>query len=183
MADDAQAQNTQDEGAEPKQGKMMSAALLLLGLGIGGAGGLVVVGPLVAGPSGSESHAVEAEDDGHGESSGGHGSGSDISDDGVDPLLHTLTNVIVNPAASGGSRFLLLDVAFRLSTEEAVTELSGRDPEVRDALIHMLGVRTVTELADISARDAMKREMQALVSSILATGRVTAVFFPRYVIQ
>ena len=97
--------------------------------------------------------------------------------------MHTLTNVIVNPAGSGGSRFLLLDVALRLSTDAAVLELTGRDAEVRDAIVHLLGAKSVTELAEISGRDVIKNEMQGLISSILTSGTVNAIFFPRYVIQ
>lgn len=203
MADEVEAPELTEEGAEDtpqKGGKMASILLLVVGLGLGSGAGLLFVGPLVAGgpadssettseddghgaPAEDDGHGAPAEDDGHGApADDGHGA-ADISDDGVDPLIHSLPNVIVNPSGSGGNRILLLDVAFRLDSEAAVTELTGRDAEVRDALIHLLGVMTVSELADISGRDAIKDQMKDLVSSILDGGHVTAIFFPRYVIQ
>ena len=200
MADEVEAPEVTEAGAEEqpqKGGKMTSILLLVVGLGLGSGAGLFFVGPLVAGgpaettdePSASEQgaedggHDAPTEDDGHGApADDGHGA-ADIGDDGVDPLIHAIPNVIVNPSGSNGNRILLLDVAFRLNSESAVNELTGRDAEVRDALIHMLGVMTVGELADISARDAIKAEMKDMVSSILSGGHVTAIFFPRYVIQ
>ena len=190
MADQVEAsEQVQDGEEEPRKGgKLASLLLLVVGLAAGSGAGLFFVGPLVAG-DGAES-TEEVADDGHGApADDGHGApeddghGGDISEDGVDPLIHTLTNVIVNPAGSGGSRFLLLDVALRLSNEAAVTELAGRDPQVRDAIVHLLGAKTITELAEISGRDLIKSEMQELISGILGSGRVTAIFFPRYVIQ
>ena len=188
MADDLDTTNAADAGDEeqPKKGgRMRSILLLLVGLGMGSAAGLMFVGPLVAGGS-----SAGSSDDGHAEDSGGHGAPADDGhgssaavEDGVDPLLHMIPNIIVNPSGSGGNRLLLLDVALRLDVEHAVVELTGRDAEVRDAVIHLLGAKSVSELAEISTRDALKTEMMEVVSELLSTGHVTAIFFPRYVIQ
>lgn len=191
MADEVTGQDISDEGEDDqpqKGGKMMPLLLMLVGIAAGSGAGLFVVGPLVAGGSAdhTEAAADEADDgtDAHGApADDGHGGSAEISEDGVDPLLHMIANVIVNPAGSGGSRFLLLDVAVRLSNEAAVIELNGRDAEVRDAMIQVLGVMSVSELAEISGRDSIKEEIRTMVSSLLTSGSVTAVFLPRYVIQ
>ena len=194
MAEEVEAPTGAEDGAEgeevqPKKGgKMMSIVLLLVGVAAGSGAGLFLVGPLVAGgpADASEAASEDAADagDGHGApADDGHGAPAEISEDGVDPLLHTIPNVIVNPAGSGGNRFLLLDVALRLSNQEAVVELAGRDAEVRDAMIQLLGVMTVNELAEISTRDGIKADMSLMVSSLLIAGSVSAIFFPRYVIQ
>lgn len=190
MAEDQTTPESPEDGTEdesPKKGgRLKSIVLILLGLGLGTGGGMFFVGPRFFG--GPTEASAEAVDD------GGHGEEEDAGDDdygapagegeeeGVG-TMHTIANLIVNPAGSQGSRFLLVDLAVSLSSEDAVLELESLDAAARDELLLLLGSQTVQELSDISNREGIKEQITTIVTDLLSSGQVLDVFFPRFVIQ
>lgn len=194
MAEETEAPETQDEGIEeeaPKGGRLKSILMILVGLGIGTGAGLFFVGPqFFGGPSEAsaeatqegeeaEAGAEEAGDDAYGESGDSDSEGGDEASGSI----HTIANLVVNPAGSNGNRFLLVDLALGLSSPDAITELETRDAELRDELLHLFGSKTVAALADVTLRDPLKEEIQTLIDRLLGSGSVEDVFFPRFVIQ
>ncbi|RMH19038.1 MAG: hypothetical protein D6701_05475, partial [Gemmatimonadetes bacterium] len=113
------------EGQEKKKGGMMVLLIAgLVGVGGGSALGAMVLGPMVgarmadAAPSVDGSHA-EPAGGGHGEDDG-HGGGGDHGEGGGGEAagsLHVVDNLVVNPAGSNGTRFLLATI---------VADLGGR---------------------------------------------------------
>ena len=65
----------------------------------------------------------------------------------------------------------------------AATEMKTRDAQVRDALLTVLGHKTVEDLTNIVARDTLKVELKAAVSELFPEGTVTAIYLPQFVIQ
>ena len=182
--------NTTEE-QPPKAGgkKVIVAAMLVLGTLVGGGAGAFFAGPLLAakvlGPSPKAAAAEGAkaagdsthtEEEGHGEEKedGGHGGPA---------VTYLLENLVLNPAQSGGTRFLMLSVSFSVKDESVVEQMKGRDAEVRDAVLTTLGRKTVEQLADISMRDTMKAELKASVSGLFGKGAVEGIFLPQFVIQ
>lgn len=169
----------QPEEEAPKKGKAVPLLLMVVGLAAGGAAGVLFVGPALAAPGGEEAAQMEEgapSEGGHGEEGeGGEGEGAPAE-------LYPLTNVIVNPAGSP-SRFLLVDLALKLSTPEAAAELAAREAEARDALLQIFGRRTVDELSDIALRETLKGEAAQTLSALLESGDVVSLFMPRFVIQ
>ena len=96
---------------------------------------------------------------------------------------HTIDNLVVNPAGTGGTRFLVVSIALALRDAEAAGSLKARDAELRDAVIGVLGRKSVTELADPDARPALRRQVATVADSLLGRPAVDAVYFPNYVIQ
>lgn len=179
------AEETETEVA-PKRGgkKMILAVVLVVGALVGGGAGAFFAGPLLAdmilGPtdaSAAETHADstaaehEEEDGGHG---GGHSAGA---------ANYLVENLVLNPAQSNGTRFLMASVSLDLATVEAAAEAEARDAQVRDALLTVLGHKTVDELTNIAARDSLKVELQAAVAELFPEGTVTAIYLPQFVIQ
>ncbi len=191
MADEQEVPESDEatEEAPKKGGRLKSIIMIVVGLGLGTGAGMFFVGPrFFGGPA--EASAESTEDgSGHGEGEApaddGHGAPADDGggEPAADATIHTVANLIVNPAGSNGNRFLLVDLAVELSNEEAVTELEARDAEVRDLLLLLLGAKTVQELADVSQRAPLKIEMQKLISELLDSGSARDIFFPRFVIQ
>ena len=173
----------EEEGAEeaPKKGKLVPILLLLVGMAGGAAGGLFVVGPALASDGGETTAqgegGEEASDDGSGEEGGEGEGGEDES------ILYNLPNVIVNPAGTGGSRFLVVDLSLKMNSSDAALEVEEREMEVRDVLIQLFGQLTVDQLADISAREGLKDQVALSLNELLARGRVLSLFMPRFVIQ
>ena len=93
----------------------------------------------------------------------------------------TLPGVIVNPAGSGGRRYLMVDLALE-ADEETVEEVGTREVVIRDVVVRVLGGKTVEELAAIGDREVIKDTLRASVNAVLE-GEVDRLYFTQYVIQ
>lgn len=163
----------QTEETAKKGGFVPLIAALVLSLGGGGAIGLTAVGPKVGEKLAARATAEPNVGAAHG---GGHG-------DGESAPLHVVDNLVVNPAGSGGSRFLLTSIALETVSPAAAESLMERDLEIRDAFLMVLGAKTVEQLSDISLRPVLSRELLASVQELVGTGIVTRILIPQFVIQ
>jgi flagellar FliL protein len=98
-------------------------------------------------------------------------------------VVHPIENLVLNPAESGGTRFLMVTATFELKDSEADRIMKEHEAEVRDNILALLGRKSVTELTDITLRDGIKREVLAAVAPLFPKGAVRKVFFPQFVIQ
>jgi len=97
--------------------------------------------------------------------------------------VYRVENLVLNPANSGGTRFLVATLALQVADSTASAGLAERDAEVRDAVLRVLGAKTVTELADMASRPALKQELVGAVDSVFGGATVSAVYLPQFVIQ
>lgn len=148
------------------------------GLLLGVLGGIFVIAPRLSHSSGARGGPVAAETVAAGQSQREH-----VVADGKPRPIYTIDNLVLNPAQSGGTRFLMLAVAFELSGADREAAMKARESEVRDTVLRILGEKTVAQLSEVSQRDTLKAQLQAAVGSKLGAGSVTQVFFPQFVIQ
>lgn len=181
--DDRDGAAQDDAGAPAARTKpMLLAALVAGGLAIGGVAGWLAVAPRVLGtsaqaqPGASASAAGAAAAD---EAGGRRRSG----DAGAAVSLHQLDNIVINPAETQGTRFLVTTIALETDGASAVQELTLRDVRVRDVLLRVLGARTIPELSDLAGREALKQEIADALNALLTSGRIRDVYFPQFVIQ
>jgi flagellar protein FliL len=180
MATEANQDAPNENGAEgatpPAGGKRMLLIMFGIGLIAGGASGALVGGPKLAKRRASAvAETVAAEGGEHGKGKGDKGAGGEIV---------TIDNLVLNPAGSGGLRFLMLSAAFELNHEKAAEAMRSRDAEVRDALLKVLGSRTVEQLVDLNGRQSIKDELTTVVDSVLHDpNAVRRLYFPQFVIQ
>jgi flagellar FliL protein len=156
-----------ETAAAPAKGKVMMMAIG--GLVIGLAGGYLGVGPIVAKNKAATPSKVEHKADGHGEGSGG--------------ATWPIENLVLNPAGSNGTRFLMVNATFEMKDEAAKEAAKDKEAEARDIILALLGKKSIDQLADMNQRDAIKKEVLAAVAPIFPKGTVTKVFFPQFVIQ
>ena len=141
---------------------------------------LIIIGAvagLVLGPKrspGAPAAAAEHAPAGGGEH--GEGGASAVS-------VHAIENLVVNPANTNGSRFLLITTAIIVKDEAALEEVSGRDAEVRDRIVDLLGGKSIEELGDPSRREGLKADLAAAVGALFPEGTVKRVLLPQFVIQ
>ena len=69
----------------------------------------------------------------------------------------------MNPSDSEGSRFLLTSIALEPTDADLKDELVARDVELRDALLKVLGGKTVDQLVDIGQRAALAEDLKAAI--------------------
>jgi flagellar FliL protein len=180
------------EAAPPAPGgfkaKLPLIALVAVGLAIGGGTGAKLVGPMMAkkmgrgaAPAATEAAAPEAADHGAEPEAPADGKGKEGANGA--PSVHLLENLVLNPAGSGGSRFLLLSVAIETGGANTVTEFQARDAELRDIILTALGSKTVDQLTDISTREGIKTELLAAIGARFGKGVVKRLYFPQFVVQ
>jgi flagellar FliL protein len=182
---DADASSTDQAAPAPTglKAKLPLAAAVVIGLAIGAGSGAVIVGPMTAKTLGYATPAPTSAAGEHAEGGEGEQADDDSSASGAPPAVMTLENLVLNPAGSGGSRFLLLTVSMECKNAEAVTTLQSRDAELRDVVLSSLGQRTVDELADIAERDLIKEQLTTALNERFGAKTVVRVYFPQYVVQ
>lgn len=94
-----------------------------------------------------------------------------------------LDEIVVNPAHSGGRRYLAVTLGFQTSVPEAEKLFEKNKPIIRDALISLLSSKELEKLADISYRDSLKFEIKEGVNRQLRDSVVSQVVFSSYVLQ
>lgn len=161
-------------GSSGKGGLVLPLILALLASGVGGGVGAVFLGA-PAGKWMAERKSEAAVGGGGGGHGRGHGSAA--------PALHVLENLVVNPAGSEGTRYLLISVALQPSNPKLVPQLAALDIPFRHSLLAYLGSKTVEELADIHRREALVAEISALLEEIAGPGIISRIYLPQYVLQ
>lgn len=142
----------------------------LVALVLGAAAGWFVVAPKLAGggaPAADESGLV---DDGHGNMVPAKGHFFDLN------------NVIVNPAGSQGSRFIVVTVSFEVPDESLQLVLANAETKLRDGVSGVLERKTVDQLLAPGAREAIRAEFAEVAKPFLGGSRVT-VYIPQFLIQ
>lgn len=129
---------------------------------------------------GDEEEAEEGEE----EEESGEGHGEKKEGEAAAPNVHTLDNLVLNPAESGGTRFLLLSISFQAKDAAVLETMKARDAELRDMVLVTIGNRTVEQLADMAQRDSIKKELRVAAGKLLKKKTaVKRIFFPQFVIQ
>ena len=177
--------NDSNESAAPEGGAPASkpkrlplVIALTIGLTIGALAGSLVVGPLVAEGDAAAECTCEEEAGGHGEAGAVDSHGNPIA-----KPTYNVENLVLNPAGSGGSRYLVLSISFSVRDSATVTKMKDRDSELRDILLKVLGAKTVPQLSDMNTRPALKAEVRAQAGRLFGEKTITDVFFPQFVIQ
>lgn len=172
MAENPEEEVVEGDPSPRKAGMVLPVLLAVLASGIGGTVGFTLLGS----PVGSWMVA-RAED--AGKKGGGHGGGHGSSA----PTLHILDNLVVNPAGSEGTRYLLVSVAIEPEDPAMVEDLASLDVALRHGLLSFFGSKTVQELANIAARDDLVEEMKTLLSHEVGDELIHRIYLPQYVIQ
>lgn len=171
--------------------KLPLIAAIVVGLAVGAGSGAVVVGPMVAKKLGFSAPAVAAKPDsgaehGDAEAAKGEEGGGEHGAKGADaakPPVLPLENLVLNPANSGGSRYLLMSITIESADDKAVKALEARDAELKDLILTTLSKKTVDELSDVSGREKIKAELIAAILERFGKGSVKQLYFPQFVIQ
>ncbi|MBI3791863.1 MAG: flagellar basal body-associated FliL family protein [Gemmatimonadetes bacterium] len=167
--------------APPAKPKLVIVlALALAGLAAGGAAGALVAGPMIAKklvpPPSAHADSGAAKAGEHAEKGKG-------GKDGEAEASFMLDNLVLNPAGSGGGRYLLASVSLRYANAALKEKFASREAEIRDAILHVLGTKSVEELSDFANRERFKKEITEQVDAIMGPRTVAGVFFSQFVLQ
>lgn len=153
----------------PASGPMPLIAALVT-LVLGAAAGWFVIAPKLAGGGSVATEESGLVDDGHGNMVPAKGH------------FYDLNNVIVNPAGSQGSRFIVVTVSFEVPTEDVQLSLANAETKLRDGVSGVLERKSVDQLLAPGARDAIRAEFAEVAKPFLKGAKVT-VYIPQFLIQ
>ena len=174
-----------DDAAPASEEKKKGGSNIMLfgGIGLGAiivgvALALFVIKPMMS-DSSAEGDGTEQVEDSHGKKKKpekkSHGSSQAI--------IHEISNIVVNPAGTGGSRFLSASFGFELESPELEAEFNTREVVIRDALITILASKTVAQLTDPKQKEVVRYQIKKRISQVMHTDELGAVYYTDFVLQ
>lgn len=175
-------------GAKPARAAVPSPMLAMIGiivgaLAIGGAAGAMLIAPRIvaaraaapaakspAAPAGETGQAAPAK------KGDKHGAAAKAS-------IYRIDNLIVNPADTQGTRFLMASVAFELPDDKAEAAMRDHEAQVRDIVIATLERKTLEQLTRPGAREQIKKEILAALAPVTGEMEWVRIYLPQFVLQ
>ena len=97
--------------------------------------------------------------------------------------VYEIEDIVVNPAGTGGSRFLSVSFGFDVQSKELADDMAAREAQVRDVLITILSSKTVSDLTDPKQKEIMRLQIKKRLSQVLNTDQLAGVFYTDFVLQ
>lgn len=184
------------KGAPPAAGETkskggMNKMILFGGIGVGAVMiGLVlaifVIKPMMSGSGGSEETAtaeVKPADESEKATKEEKPKKSSKSGEPMEVLIYSVDNIVVNPAGTGGSRFLSVSFGFELESKELETEFTKKEAIIRDALITIMSSKTVAQLTDAKQKEIARYQIKQRVCQLMGTEEIAGVYYTDFVLQ
>ncbi len=100
----------------------------------------------------------------------------------IGPMVE-IKEFIVNIISEEDSHYVKASLTIELNREEALEEANKRMPQIRDAILLLVGNKTYEELQDLQGKKQLKAELISRVNSFLQTGKIKAIYFTDFVVQ
>jgi flagellar FliL protein len=113
----------------------------------------------------------------HGEKGKGEGEGGEAGQ------LKAIDPFIVNLNDDQGSRYLKAVMQFEVSHPAVDQEITEKTPQIRDEILMLLSNKSYDDIATVSGKRVLKREIIGSVNRFLKTGQVTQIYFSEFVVQ
>lgn len=97
--------------------------------------------------------------------------------------IFSVGNLIVNPAGSLGTRFLMVTVGIAATPSTGLARLRKLEIPVRDAITTVLEGQTLEELTQPGARDSLRQALQGALAPLAGSGVALRIYLPQFVIQ
>jgi len=100
----------------------------------------------------------------------------------IGPMVE-IKEFIVNIISEQGTHYVKASLTLELNDEAAQEEVEKRMPQIRDAVLLLIGNKTFEELQDLQGKKQLKAEIKSKINSFLKTGRVKHVYLTDFVVQ
>ncbi|MDF1545412.1 MAG: flagellar basal body-associated FliL family protein [bacterium] len=177
-----------DEAAatEKKKGKklFLFGGIGIAAIAVGVVLAMFVVKPMMSADAGDGTEEAVQEDshakkESHSsKKKSGHGEGG-----GSESLVYAIKDIVINPAGTGGTRFLSVSLGFEVESAEILAEFEARDPIVRDALITILSSKTVAQLTDFKQKEIIRYQIKKKLEKVMSTDQLAGVYYTDFVLQ
>ncbi|MBO8127207.1 MAG: flagellar basal body-associated FliL family protein [Firmicutes bacterium] len=96
---------------------------------------------------------------------------------------HDIGIFTVNLAGGGGNRFARLGISLELADESIIPLVEERMPQIRDAVISIMTLKSIDQIDDQEGRRQLRAEIAHRLETILGKGNVKNIFFTEFVFQ
>jgi flagellar FliL protein len=100
----------------------------------------------------------------------------------IGPMVN-IDEFIVNIISADSTRYVKAALTFELTNDAVSKEVQKRMPQVRDAILLLIGNKTFEELQDLQGKRQLKAELKSRINSFLQTGKVKSIYFTNFVVQ
>jgi flagellar protein FliL len=100
----------------------------------------------------------------------------------IGPMVN-IEEFVVNIISGDTPHYVKASLTVELSGENVQPEVEQRMPQVRDAVLLLIGNKTYEELQDLQGKRQLKAELTSKINSFLQTGKVRAIYFTNFVVQ
>ncbi len=109
---------------------------------------------------------------------------NDTSEPLTSPLAtYQLNDVVVNPALSGGKRYLAANLVYWFQDATMAELVAEREPMLRDRILGHLSAKPYTWFANHDNRNALKSEVIEITKEVLQINDGVQLFITKYVLQ
>ncbi len=97
--------------------------------------------------------------------------------------VYVVNDIVINPAGTNATRFLLTTIGFEVTSEDTKEELTRKDVQLRDILNTILTSKRLEELVNVDQRALLREEIIAEVNALIRSGSINQVYFSKFIIQ
>lgn len=100
----------------------------------------------------------------------------------IGPMVN-IEEFVVNIISGDSPHYVKASLTVELSSAEVQPEVEQRMPQVRDAVLLLIGNKTYEELQDLQGKRQLKAELKSKINSFLQSGKIRAIYFTNFVVQ
>jgi len=94
-----------------------------------------------------------------------------------------MDDMIINPAQSGGSRYLLLSIIIYFKGKEAQEQLNLKEPAIYDSINGLIARHTAAWLSDPYNREILREKIKRAVKAETKGTEILKIYFTKFVMQ
>jgi len=171
---DATTAEAEGDGKKAKGKKGLPAFVIYIVVALVMAGAGYFVGGKLTGASTDDPQQAEHED--------GKKEKGEHADAGPSEV-YLMEDIIVNPSGTGGTRFLSVSIGIETDSKNTVELLEKREPVIKDALITILGSKTIEQLSDTKEKEITRYQIKKRLEQLLKADNIMAVYFTDFILQ
>lgn len=100
----------------------------------------------------------------------------------IGPMVE-IKEFVVNIIGADTAHYVKASLSLELDKDTTMDEVNKRMPQIRDAILLLIGNKTFEELQDIQGKNQVKAELKNKINSFLKTGKVNNVYLTDFVVQ
>ena len=101
---------------------------------------------------------------------------------GLGPLVD-IESFVINILEEEQTRYLKAALTIEVDSEGTADRLQSRMPQVRDAILLLIGNKTFDEVRDLQGKLQLRAELVDRLNNLLPNGEVRKIYFTDFVVQ